>query len=56
MKIYLESLWNEFTPEYYNENNDTFEMLFQKYIANAVDNIYHSCTIIEWKTNTDKAA
>ena len=40
--IYLGGpLWGEFTPEYYNEKNDAFVLLFQKYTASAVDNIYY---------------
>ena len=32
------------------------ELFFQQYTASAVDNIYHTSTVIEWKANTEKAA
>ena len=54
-KIYLGGpLWDEFTPKYYNEKNDTFGILFQQYTAGAADNIYNPSNVIEWKSNTDK--
>ena len=41
-KIYLSvTILNEFTSTYYDDKNDYFEMLFQKYTASAVKNIYH---------------
>ena len=41
-KIYLGgTIWDKFTYEYYNENNDTFGVLFQKYIASTIENIYN---------------
>ena len=40
--IYLGGpLWYEFTPEYYNDNDDAFVLLFQQYIASDIDNIYN---------------
>ena len=48
-------LWDEFTPEYYNENNDAIGMSFQQYADSAVENIYHPYTVIEFKYNMDKA-
>ena len=48
-------LWDELTSEYFNDNNDVFRMLFQKYTASSVDNIYHPYIINEWKYNMDKA-
>ena len=39
-------LWDEFIYEYYNENNDYFGLLFQKYTSSAVDSIYHKSTVI----------
>ena len=39
--IYLGGpIWDEFTSEYYNDKNDTFGMLFRKYTAISVDNVY----------------
>ena len=56
-KIYLGApLWDEFTSEYYNEKNDAFGLLFQKYTSSAINNIYHLSTVIEWKANMDNAA
>ena len=44
--IYLRgTLIDEFTYTYYNDKNGTFEMLFQKYTASDVDNIYQPYTI-----------
>ena len=34
-------LWDGFISEYYNENNDTSIILFQKNTASYVDNSYH---------------
>ena len=34
-------LWDGFISEYYNENNDTFGVLFQQYIASTIENIYN---------------
>ena len=54
--IYLGgTLWDEFTSECCNENNDAFGMLFQQYTSIAVDNIYNPPYVIEWKSNMDKA-
>ena len=40
--IYLcVSILDKSTSAYYNNNNDNFELLFQKYTSSAVDNIYH---------------
>ena len=45
--IYLGgTIWDGFTSKYYNENNDSFGLLFQKFIASAVDKIYHPPTLI----------
>ena len=49
------TILNEFTSTYYNDNNDSFEMLFQKYTASAVNIIYHPEIIKEWKYNIDSA-
>ena len=55
-KIYLGgTIWDEFTSEYYNDNNDAFGRLFQKYTASDINNIYHPCTVIEWNSNMDKS-
>ena len=55
--IYLGGpLWYEYTSEYYNEKNDAFGLLFQKYTASAINNIYNPSTGIEWKSNMDKTA
>ena len=41
-KIYVGGpLWDKFISEYYNDNNDTFGLLFKKYTASDVDIIYH---------------
>ena len=41
-KIYISgTLLNESTSRYYDDNNDSFEMLFQQYASSAVKNIYH---------------
>ena len=54
-KIYLGGdLLNEFTSEYNNNKNDNFGLLFQKYTASAIDNIYHPCIVKKWKDNMDK--
>ena len=50
------TIWDELKPEYYNDKNDYFGILFQKYTASAVDNIYHTSIVIEWKANMDKAS
>ena len=46
---------NEFTSTYYNDKNDSFEMLFQQYTASTISKIYCSSLIEEWKSNTEKA-
>ena len=46
-KIYTGgTLWDEFTPEYYNDNNYAFGVLFQQYIDSSVDKIYNPSTVI----------
>ena len=46
-KIYLGGpLWDEFTYEYYNDNNDDYRQLFQQYKSSAVYNIIHTSTVI----------
>ena len=47
-------LWDKFISEYYNVNNYAFVPLFKQYTASDVDNIYHPCTVIEWKDSMDK--
>ena len=55
--IYLSgNLWDEFKYTYYNDKNNPFEILFQKYTASAVNKIYHPSIVEFWKSNTDKAA
>ena len=39
-------LWDEFTYEYYNDNNDDYRQLFQQYTSSAVYNIIHTSTVI----------
>ena len=47
-KIHLsETLLNLFTSTYYDDNNDSFEMLFQKYTAIYINIIYHRAIIGE---------
>ena len=43
------TVFNEFTSKYYNYNNDSFAMFFQKYKTNFVNNIYHPDLIEEFK-------
>ena len=46
-KIYIGgTLWDEFTSEYYNDNNDDVRLLFQQYTDSAIENIYHTSTAI----------
>ena len=54
-KIHLsKNILNEFTSTYYDDKKDYFEMLFQNYIASAVNNIYHTDNTKEYKSNVDK--
>ena len=54
--IYLGgTLWDESTSQYYNDNNDTFELLFKIYTAINVDNIYHPSIFNERTDNMYKA-
>ena len=40
--IYLGgTILNEFASIYYNDKNDSFEMMFQIYTYSSVNNIYH---------------
>ena len=49
-KIYFgRPIGDEFTSDYYNENNGDFALLFEQYIYSDVDNIYRTSTAIEWK-------
>ena len=55
--IYLSgNLWDEFKYTYYNDKNNPFEILFQKYTASAVDNIYYPSIVNARKTNMDNAS
>ena len=55
-KIYLSvTLLNLSTSAYYDDNNDSFEILFQEYTANYVKNSYHSAIIEEYKANMYKS-
>ena len=46
--IYLSvALLDEFTSTYYDDKNDSFEMLFQKYTDSAVNDIYHPSVVEE---------
>ena len=49
------TLWDKFIYEYYNENNDNFGLLFQKYTASVVDKFYHPSIINECKWNMNKS-
>ena len=54
--IYLGGpIWDGFTSKYYNDKNGEFGMLFQQYIASAVNNIYHPYIVIECKDKMDKS-
>ena len=48
------TIFNEFTSTYYDNKNDYFKMLLQKYTASAINNIYHPVIIEEFKANMDK--
>ena len=53
--IYLSgTVLNEFMSAYYDDNNDSFEMLFQQYTASAVKKLYHPDIVEEWKDNMEK--
>ena len=45
-----------FTYTYYDDQNYSFERLFQKYTTSAVNNIYHPYIVEEWRANVYKAA
>ena len=49
------ALLDEFTPEYYNDKNDTFWQLFQHYSASAVEKLYHPYIVNKWKSNMYKS-
>ena len=44
----------EFTSKYHKYKNNSFEMLFQKYTASAVNKNYHPSNVELWKANMDK--
>ena len=54
--IYLGgTILNEFASIYYNDKNDSFEMMFQIYTYSSVNNIYHPEIVEEFKANMYKA-
>ena len=55
--IYLSTtILNESTFTYYDDKNEYFESLFQRYKDSDVNNIYHPALTEEWKANMDRAA
>ena len=55
-KIYIGgSHLDQFTSEYYNENNVAFGLLFQQYTYHAVNNMYYLSIVNEWKYNMYKS-
>ena len=41
--------------KYYDDNNDTFELLLQKYTSSAVEKNYLPSIVEEWISDTDKS-
>ena len=55
-KIYIcGSTLDEFVYTYYDDKDDKFGLLFQKYTDSSVDNTYYLSIVKEWKYNIDKA-
>ena len=50
------NILDEFASMYYDNNNDNFRLLFQKYTASDVDKMYHPSIFKEQKANMDKEA
>ena len=56
-KIYLDgNILDEFASIYYDNNNDNFRLLFQKYTASDVEKWYHPSIFKEQKANMDNEA
>ena len=50
----IKPIFHELSLTYYENKNNGFKLLFRKYKAKDVNNIYYLSLIEYWKENTDK--